>query len=128
MVEDLCQSRAFWDGDIDDRLRILLLFFPLCLPFNILRGTVVEIMLAVLFDDLLIALCMSCADFIGELPDLFLIFVTLDPILALLKLRALLFKLDNLRVGRQVRLHFVGYYVCGSSRVARETYVCEELK
>ena len=100
VIEDLCQSLAFRQSDIDDRLLVLLLVLPSCLLLNIPGRTVVEVVLTIFFDDLLDTLCPLHANFIGELPDLFLMLMAFDAVLALLELCTLLFELDDLRVGR----------------------------
>ena len=62
---------------------ILLFHFSPVLRLNIPGRTVVEIILAILFHDLLVALCPLGPDLIRELPGLFLIFLALDSVPAL---------------------------------------------
>lgn len=75
MAKNMRQPVAFWYVHIDDRFCVLLLFLPPCLLLNVPSGTVVEVILAVFFDDLLFAVRPLLWDFVGELSDLFIIIV-----------------------------------------------------
>lgn len=82
----------------------------------------VKIILAIFFDSPLLTLRTLSADFIGELPDLFLVLMAFDPVLAPLELCALLFELDNLWAQWQACVHLLEHHVRGL-RIAREADV-----
>uniref|UniRef100_A0A0D2Y8I0 Uncharacterized protein n=1 Tax=Fusarium oxysporum (strain Fo5176) TaxID=660025 RepID=A0A0D2Y8I0_FUSOF len=73
-----------------------------CLLLNVSSGTVLEVILAAFFGDLLFAVRPLRSDYVGELSDLFLVLMTLDAVLAPLQLCALFSKLDDFRIWCQV--------------------------
>jgi hypothetical protein len=74
VAEKLGHSCALWNGNIDLGFLVFFLLHPLCLPLDIPRRPVVEIVLAVSFDDLPLTLRPPLTNLIGELSDLVFVF------------------------------------------------------
>jgi hypothetical protein len=126
MVKKHRQCRAFKDNDINLRLYILLLLFPPSLSFNIPSRPVIEIILAVLLNHLFITLRIFFANFLGKLADLSFVSIADNPVVILLKFCALLFKLNDLWIRREIYLYILRDHISGGSRITYKTHVSEQ--